>query len=91
MQHAKARRPSLDLTKAGPTRVSKAGKLKNTREATPRRDATQYLLSVYSGQVCIGFLLSRRDGVEAYDADDRLLGTFPDQKSAADAISEAAR
>ena len=33
--HAKARRPSLYLTKAGPTRVSKAGKLKNTREAKP--------------------------------------------------------
>jgi hypothetical protein len=48
------------------------------------------LLAVYSGQVCLGFLLPRRDGVEAYDADDCLLGTFPDQKSAADAVSEAA-
>jgi hypothetical protein len=50
------------------------------------------LQAVYSGQDCLGFLLSRgRQGVEAYDADDRLLGIFPDKKSAADAVSEAAR
>jgi hypothetical protein len=49
------------------------------------------LQAVYAGQRCLGFLLPRRDGVEAYDADDRLLGIFPDKKSAADAISGAAK
>jgi hypothetical protein len=34
--------------------------------------------------------MPRRDGVEAYDADTCLIGTFADQQSAADAISEAA-
>jgi hypothetical protein len=61
------------------------------RDPTVRRPKhNPTLLVVYAGQTCIGFLMPRRDGVEAYDADDRLLGTFPDQASAADAISEAA-
>jgi hypothetical protein len=46
-------------------------------------------LAVYSGQVCLGHILPRgRSGVEAFDADDRSLGIFPDQKSAADAVSQ---
>jgi len=60
---------------------------RQARRGIPDKLALQ---AVYAGRVCIGFLLPRRDGVEAYDADDRLLGTFPDQKSAADAISGAA-
>jgi hypothetical protein len=48
-------------------------------------------LSVYDGQTCIGFLLTRGPaGIEAFDADDKSLGIFPNQKSAADAISKAA-
>jgi hypothetical protein len=48
-------------------------------------------LSVYAGQTCIGFLLTRGSAsIEAFDADDKSLGIFPDQKSAADAISKAA-
>jgi hypothetical protein len=48
------------------------------------------LLSVCEGQTCIGFLLSRgRAGVEAFNADNKSLGIFPDQKSAADAVSRA--
>jgi hypothetical protein len=91
VKRARARRPATAKTVNGPHGFS-AGELRD-RDATSQRDATQYLLSVYDGRRCLGFLLSRRDGVngvEAYDADDRLLGTFPDQKSAADAISEAA-
>jgi hypothetical protein len=46
-------------------------------------------LAVYSGQVCLGHILPRgKSGVEAFDADDRSLGMFPDQKSAADAVSQ---
>ena len=64
----------------------------------PRRDAHRtelsdpmIALSVYDGSRCIGFMMPRgRQGVEAFDADDRSLGFFADQKSAADAISAAA-
>ena len=46
--------------------------------------------ALYSGQTCLGHLLSRgKAGTEAFDRNDRSLGIFPDQKSAADAISAA--
>jgi hypothetical protein len=49
------------------------------------------MLSAYSGQTCIGFLLLRgRSGVEAFTADDKSLGIFPDQKSAFAAVNKAA-
>jgi hypothetical protein len=42
---------------------------------------------VYDGRRCLGFLMSRgKAGVEAFDAADRSLGIFPDQKSAASAF-----
>jgi hypothetical protein len=34
VRHLKARKPSFALTKGGPTRISKAGELKDVREAT---------------------------------------------------------
>ena len=47
------------------------------------------MLSVYVGQLCIGFVMPRgRAGVEAFDANARSLGIFLDQRSAADAVSE---
>jgi hypothetical protein len=67
--------------------IVRAKKRRQARRKIPDKLALQ---AVYAGQTCIGFLLPRRDGVEAYDADDHLLGTFPDQKSAADAVCEAA-
>jgi hypothetical protein len=49
-------------------------------------------LSVYDGQTCIGHLLPKgKSGIAAYDADDRLLGLFPTQRDAADALSLKAR
>jgi hypothetical protein len=62
---------------------------------TSRRNAdlpdSMNALGVYVGSKCIGFLLPRgRQGVEAFGADDRSLGVFPDQKHAADAVSAAA-
>jgi hypothetical protein len=46
------------------------------------------LQTVYSGQVCIGFLLRRgRHGVEAFDHDSISLGIYPDQQAAAAAIT----
>jgi hypothetical protein len=51
-------------------------------------DAKPAFQSVYDGRVCLGHILNRgKLGFEAFDADDSSLGTFPDQKSAADAIS----
>jgi hypothetical protein len=49
------------------------------------------LVSVYDGQTCIGFLLSRGcRGIEAFDAAERSLGLFSDQRAAADALSAEA-
>ena len=87
MRRLEVRGPATGKTVNGPHDGFSAGGPRD-REATPHRFATKYLLSVYAGQRCLGFLLSRRDGVEAFDIDDRSLGIFPDQKSAADAISK---
>jgi len=47
------------------------------------------MLSVYDGQRCIGFLLSRgRAGVEAFDCDERSLGVYPTQGEAVNAIPD---
>ncbi|MFZ1151423.1 MAG: hypothetical protein WAR76_17065 [Xanthobacteraceae bacterium] len=49
-----------------------------------------HALAVFDGRQCLGHILSRgRLGVEAFDRDDVSLGIFPNQKAAADAISEA--
>jgi hypothetical protein len=49
---------------------------------------TTPLLSVYDGRQLLGFLLPRgKQGVEAFSADDRSLGVYPDQRSAAAAVS----
>jgi hypothetical protein len=48
------------------------------------------LLSVYSGRECNGFLLDRgKAGCEVFDANEKSLGIFPNEKAAA-AISETA-
>jgi hypothetical protein len=47
--------------------------------------------SVYAGQTCIGFLIGRgRSGVEAFNADEKSLGIFPNNREAAAAVSEKA-
>lgn len=46
------------------------------------------MISVYSGQRCIGFLLRcGREGVEAFDADCISLGKFATAKEAANTVS----
>jgi hypothetical protein len=48
--------------------------------------------SVYSVRAHLGFLLSRgKLGTEAFDADQRSLGIFPDSATAANEIERAAR
>ena len=50
------------------------------------------LLSVFDGRECIGFIIARgKVGFEAFDSDQRSLGTFLSQREAAEAISEKQR
>jgi hypothetical protein len=50
---------------------------------------TSPIVSVYSGQTCIGFILHRgRAGFEAFDREQRSLGFFRSQREAAAAIPE---
>jgi hypothetical protein len=55
----------------------------------PNRNPTPSLLSVYSGQQCLGHLLNRGpQGWESFDADDKSRGTFPTTQEAAAALPE---
>jgi len=48
------------------------------------------LVSIYDGRECVGFVISRgKLGFEAFTADQHSLGIYPNQKGAADAITEA--
>jgi hypothetical protein len=51
---------------------------------------SKHRLFVYSGREIIGSLLPRREGVEAFTADNQSLGIFSNQQTAADAISMVA-
>jgi hypothetical protein len=45
------------------------------------------LVSIFAGQVCIGFVLNRGTaGFEAFSADEKSRGLFPTQREAAAAI-----
>jgi hypothetical protein len=46
---------------------------------------------VCDGRTCVGHIARGKHGVEAFDADDKSLGIFPDEKAAADAVSAAAQ
>jgi hypothetical protein len=49
------------------------------------------MISVCSGQVCLGFVLNRGEaGFEAFNADEKSLGLFPTQREAAAAIMRGA-
>jgi hypothetical protein len=50
------------------------------------------ILSVFSGQTCVGFVLTRgRAGFEAFDRDERTIGMFDSVRAAADAITRAVK
>jgi hypothetical protein len=71
----------------------KSQRASSTQSPTCRLAASEVFraLAIYSGRECLGHLLPRGPlGFEAYDCNDKSLGIFPNQKSAADAISEAA-
>jgi hypothetical protein len=49
------------------------------------------MVSVYSGRVCLGFVIERgREGFEAYDQQERSLGLFKTQEDAAAAVMRSA-
>jgi hypothetical protein len=88
----RARRPTAAVAAREPHGLFKAGEL-NDLEATlnPCTCLSVYLPGVGgAGTVCVGFLVLRgRSGIEAFDANTRSLGLFPNQKAAADAVCEA--
>jgi hypothetical protein len=49
------------------------------------------MVPIIAGQVCVGFLIKRgREGVEAFDWDERSLGLFPGPIEAANAVEKSA-
>jgi hypothetical protein len=56
----------------------------------PSSHPNQYY-SAYSGQRRIGFVVSRGKQHEAFDRHDKSIGVYPSVKTAAAAVSEAAR
>jgi hypothetical protein len=79
------------VSRKAPKRRARISSVKSrSRQAIPS-DLVMQALAVFDGQRCLGHLLSRgKLGVEAYDASDSSLGIFPNQKAAADAVSDAA-
>jgi hypothetical protein len=52
---------------------------------------TSAMTPIVSNGRCVGFLLRRgREGIEAFDADERSLGIFNDPISAANAVQRSA-
>jgi hypothetical protein len=76
-------------------RLATAGTARGPRKksrARPDISAQEILqaLAIYDGQTCVGHLMPRgKSGVEAFNADTRSLGTYPNMKAAADAVCEA--
>lgn len=52
---------------------------------------TSTLIPILAGNVCLGHLIERgRSGFEAYDADDKSIGTFATAAAAVEALIDAA-
>jgi hypothetical protein len=57
---------------------------------TGRRTDSPNMLTVTSGRITLGFLLRRgHDAVEAFDAREKSLGIYSNEREAADAIADA--
>jgi hypothetical protein len=90
MRRRKAVRLSADSSACEPRTVFSSAKSRNRKANLT--DFVIQALAVYDGQRCLGHTLPRAKlGVEAFDADTRSLGLYPDQKNAAAAVSRAAR
>jgi hypothetical protein len=49
------------------------------------------MLTVYSSQTALGFIIKRRDEYEAFTREEKSLGLYPTVKAAVDAVSAAVR
>jgi hypothetical protein len=67
-----------------------AGK-QDLREDTPAIDWSASFFSVYDGRTCQGHVLVGRGTFQAFDADDKPLGSFSSKDDARRAVSAAAR
>ena len=86
------RRRKATAVRGGSSQDGRRDDLLGRRIGTEAKPHKPTLQAVADGQVCIGHLMSRgREGVEAFDAENRSLGTFPDMASAANAVSAAAQ
>jgi hypothetical protein len=58
---------------------------------TTDKTSSRAMVSVYDGQRCVGFVLSRgpKAGFEAFDANEVSVGFYSTQTAAADAIIKA--
>lgn len=54
------------------------------RPSSPSQVFPQY--AVTDGRRCVGFVIARREGFEAFDHNERLLGIFPTIREAAAAM-----
>jgi hypothetical protein len=68
--------------------ISRRAKNRNTKSKQHSRALP--FVSVYSGQVCLGHVLSLGfRGFEAFDAGEQSIGTFSTQRAAAAALVES--
>jgi len=85
----KKKRPSAGGTGPQKGRIARFP----TQSPTRRLLASEVFraVAIYSGQECLGHLLPHgRSGFEAFSRDDISIGIFPDQRTAANAVSKAA-
>jgi hypothetical protein len=76
---------------AGSPRAAIAQKRKRAASTITRIDQENWC-AIYDGRTCIGHAIARgRHGVEAYDVDDKSIGTFVTIADAANALEERGR
>jgi hypothetical protein len=64
--------------------------MRSTKSPQVPQEPPSGWLGIYDGRNCRGHVLSRgRSGTEAFDANDKSLGVFPDQQAAVNAVIAA--
>jgi hypothetical protein len=64
---------------------------RDRRKDTTAIDFSASYIAIYDGRTCLGSVLLRRGAFEAFDADDKSLGTFTSKDAARRAVADAAR
>ena len=85
MARRKARKPAADRQARRPSASFSADELRD-REATSNQEAC---LAVYDGANRVGSIVERDGQFQAFDAHDRRVGTFGNQRDAMRAIPRA--